>query len=365
MEDKMFQCEDCTAEQQDEATKVRIVITTTSAVGVLISWAILVLLLTARAYKSFLQRLFMWIVLTVLLHDLCRTAAILYEFHRGSTTIEVLQDHGCEVLGFVTIWTFWCIYMLCVDLSFYLLMLVWIQTRPGNSAIVAKFRSSKLSRTLLEAFVILTTLLGPLVILWVPYVENQYGFGGGICGLKPSNETHTSNKDTIVISIFNYSNIELAGLAALISLVVVVITYFTLSVRIQHAKRAVKNILFFLMGIFAYVMAYNVLLVILKYVKRGYPVSVLSVCIAVAGKFVLLFGYILAFHFSKLCDPIKKITVKKQEAGQEQHQKSTKQDMNKEKEPLLSQQLPTRSTYFDVPYTGGFTSITDRDHTMA
>ena len=253
---------------------IRVVIVTTSAVGVLISWAILVLLLMAKAYKSFLQRLFLWIVLTVLLHDLCRTASILYDFHHGSYNNRgVGTTMAGAILGFVAIWTFWCIYMLCVDLSLYLLTIVWIQTRE-SSAVVAKFRNSKLSRILLEFLVISGTLFGPLVILWVPYYENQYGFGGGICGLKPSNRSAVTRQDDITISIFNYSNIELAGLAALIATLIVAIVYFTLSVKIQHAKKAMKNIFFFLLGIFVYVMAYNVLLVTLKSVKRGLPVSI-------------------------------------------------------------------------------------------
>ena len=229
------------------------------------------------------------------------------------------------------------------------------QRKFGCCGKVQKFKALK---NTLEFLVISGTLFGPLVILWVPYYENQYGFGGGICGLKPSNRSAVTRQDDITISIFNYSNIELAGLAALIATLIVAIVYFTLSVKIQHAKKAMKNIFFFLLGIFVYVMAYNVLLVTLKSVKRGLPVSILSVCIAVAGKFILMFGYILAFHFSKLCDPIKKLTVnKKHVAIQEQPRRYGSHEKT---EPLLADQ-PTRSTYFDVPYTGGFTSITNAD----
>lgn len=367
----LLEWEEVCEKQTNDTIKVRIVITVTSILGALVSLAVLVLLFSARAYKSFLQRLFMWIVLTVPLHDLCRASSIFYKFCDGRTVISVLQDTGCEVLGFVAIWTFWCIYMLIVDLAIYLLVLVWIQTRE-NSAIVAKFKNSKLKRTLLEVFVFLATLFGPLVILWLPYCENQYGFDGGICGLKPSNMSAVSNRDTVIISIYNFSNIELAGLASLIATVIVTVTYFTLSVRIQHAKRIVKRLLFFLLGIFAYVMAFNLFLIVMKNVRRGFSVAILSVCVAVVGKFVLIFGYIVAFHFSRMCDPIKKVTAHKKHVEVRNQRKMTtaarttvaratnvNSEAHREKEPLLSE--PTRSTYFDVPYTGAFTTITEED----
>ena len=52
MEDLLFECEGCVSQAQNDAATIRVVIVTTSAVGVLISWAILVLLLMAKSIQE-------------------------------------------------------------------------------------------------------------------------------------------------------------------------------------------------------------------------------------------------------------------------------------------------------------------------
>lgn len=266
----------------------------------------MIVMLSAKAYKSFLQRLIMWLVLMVLFEDLCRVAGIYHKFCNENTIIVVLQDDACEVLGLITIWIYWCIYAFLIAIIIYLLVIVLIQTRD-DSAIVAKFRNSKLLQVLIEVGITLGMLFGPGIVLWVPYSENQYGFDGVKCGLKPSNFSDRARKDDIIISVFNYTNIELTGLIAILVALVMAIKFCTLSTRLQHAKHAIKNILIFLVGVIGYVVVYDLLNVTLKFVKDGYQLSIFSVVFAVFGKFVLLIGYILAFHFSKLCDPIKKL----------------------------------------------------------
>ena len=111
--------EDNTTSQQEDTIKIRIAVTVSSGIGVLIAGIILVVLVAVKAYKSFLQRLFMWIILLVLVHDMCRVAGIYYEFCDGST-VSVLHDNGCEALGFITRWTNWCTYMFVIAILLYL-----------------------------------------------------------------------------------------------------------------------------------------------------------------------------------------------------------------------------------------------------
>lgn len=340
---------------QEDITKIRIAITVASGIGVFIGGIIMIVLLSAKAFKSFLQRLIMWLVLMVLCEDLCRVASIYHKFCNGNTFIVVLQDGACEVLGLITIWVFWSIYMLLIAMVLYLLTIVVIQTR--ESAIVTKIRNSRRSRILLEVGVTLATLFGPGIIVWVPYYENRYGFDGVKCGLKPSNFSDRSEKDDAVISIFNFTNIELTGLVAILVALVMGIVYCTLSVRLQHAKRAFKNILLFLIGVVGYVVVFDLLTVTLKFTKGGYQISIFSVSFAVLGKFVLLIGYILTFHFSKLCDPMKKLLKAKVEVSLLLHQEKLTQNYGSVKETKSSE--TTRSTFFEPPYTGQFTTITN------
>lgn len=355
MESFLSYHEDChLTKAQEDIAKIRIAITVTSGIGMFVGIMIIIVMLSAKAYKSFLQRLILWLMLMVLLQDLCRVAGIYHKFCYGKTFIVVLQDKACEILGFITIWIFWCIYMFLIAIILYLFIMVVLQTRD-DSALIAKFRNSTRLQILLEFGITLGTLFGPGVALWVPYYENQYGFDGAKCGLKPSNYSARSRKDDAVISVYNYTNIELTGLIAILAALAMGIVYCTSSARLQQAKRVIKNVLIFLVGVIGYVVVYDLLNVTLKFVKGGYQLSIFSVCFAVAGKFVLLIGYLSAFHFSKLCDPMKKLLKSKvtapllQEHKHEKHYNSVKETKSSE---------PTRSTFFDVPYTGQFTTIT-------
>lgn len=138
----------------------------------------------------------------------------------------------------------------------------------------------------------------------------------------------------------------MTGLMAILVAFVMAIVYCILSARLQHAKRAIKNIFFFLIGVIGYVVVYDLLNVTLKFAKGGYQVSIFSVCFAVVGKFVLVIGYIIAFHFFKLCDPTKKILNAKVSAPllQENGDRDKIKQYESVKETNKSSE-PTRSTF--------------------
>lgn len=101
-----------------------------------------------------------------------------------SDNIWSVQDSFCEFLAFVSLWFDWCTSILCSVLISYLLLLVCTQTR-GDSAIVARFRSSKTLQMLLEFGIVVGTLLVPPMLLWIPYHLNAYGFDGTLCKFRP------------------------------------------------------------------------------------------------------------------------------------------------------------------------------------
>jgi hypothetical protein len=94
------------------------------------------------------------------------------------------------------------------------------------------------------------------------------------------------------------------------------------------------------------------------------------VCFSVFGKCTLIIGYLLAFHFSGLFDPIKKfLNFKKND---KKLQKANYESMKpRDKETKFDGQTlanpppkvgeipsePTRSTHYEHSYTGAFTSV--------
>ena len=197
------------------SVEIRIAVTATSGTGALIAGTILTILLTNKAYKSILQRLFMWTIIAIFLNDLFQFGAIYHDFSHGQTQIQLLQDNACKILGFLEIWAHWWQYLFVIDLVLYILVIVCIQTRD-DSAFIAKVRTSKLLRGLLEFAVVLATLFLPLLIMWVPFLTHHYGFTGEACALKKhsdapevvnfTNQTSTSgsNTDLVITWVFKY-----------------------------------------------------------------------------------------------------------------------------------------------------------------
>ena len=351
-------------EQEDNSTsiEIRIATTVTSGIGALIAGTILVLVLTNRAYKSILQRLFMWIILAILIHDIFRFGGFYKDFSHGQTQIQLLKDEACEILSFLTVWAHWCQYLFCMDTILYLLVIVCIQTRD-NPAFVMKVRTSKPLRRLLELAVIFATIFLPLVILWVPFITGNYGFSGSVCGLKkhrenPANQNISSIQDFAVTSIFKYAVIGLTIAATMFSTLAITIVYYTLPAKYLHAKNLVRNILILFVCFVVFLLIYSTIQGLFS-LYRGVELKIFSLCLDIAGKFVLLVGYILDFHFTKLCEPIRKLfSFKKPEPHQQQEAAplQEQEEVNKYESVEKKQSGVTPETRFTIRHTGEFTS---------
>ena len=349
-----FLSQNASVEKSSSTFDARLVITITSGLGALVSGVVLVILLLTKSYKTFLQRLFMWIILSIVIVELCRTASIGYQYHdmdAYASNNTTLQDRLCELTGFVSLWFDWCAYIFCSVLIAYLLFLVCKQTR-GDSSTPAKLGGSKFSPAILELAVVAGGLLGPVVVLWVPYYMDAYGFNGILCRFRP--------KTSAYYDFFVYTPVEITGVFAIISIIGVAVVYCTLSKSMENARQAIKNIIIVLLTLLAYKIVFTVMKVVPRVLKAENSLTQLAVtrCFHTIGKFVLIVGYLLAFHFSKFCEPIRKLVkmssdVKRREInylkGRHKEYK-TFRDSSRESAPS--------STFFSIPYTGQFTDIT-------
>ncbi len=80
----------------------RIVITVQSAAGLLLEFIVSMILLRAKAYQTFLQRLFVWIVLALIVMDTTRVTSFVHQ---------LLPDKVCGFVGFLQRWFLWCIFV--------------------------------------------------------------------------------------------------------------------------------------------------------------------------------------------------------------------------------------------------------------
>ena len=139
----------------------------------------------------------------------------------------------------------------------------------------------------------------------------------------------------------------------------VLIVYCTLPAKYQHTKHSVRNMIFFFTGIIVYLTIYTLLRVVLSLdFIEGKGFRIFLLCLDIVLKFALLIGYILAFHFSKLCEPIRKLfSFKKPEPHQQQEAAPLQEQEVKDYESVAEKQSSvTPVTHFTIRHTGAFTS---------
>ena len=226
-------------------------------------------------------------------------------------------------------------------------MVVCSQVRD-DSILVVKFKNSKALPVFVELGIVTGSVLIPLLVVWVPYYKNQYGFSKGFCWIKTSN---SSASNTFLIKFFyGYSLFEVTGLTAVTVALGLTITYCTLSVKLQNAKRVVKNLLVLLTAVIAHIVALNLLMVIDVATRPTYQLKMVLAVLVTLSEFILLVGYLSAFHITKLSELMKKLTV----LGNRYNRQ-----LNKEYGTFKNSSRRTdhSTTFFNVPYTGEFTTV--------
>ena len=293
-----------------------------------------------KAYKSFLQRLVIVMVFSMMFEDCCRATAII--FHVTNTTG---MAYGCTALGFVTVMFHWYTYMICLMWVIYLLVIVCIQTRRDNTTIGTKFKASKILRASLELGIFTGVLVSPVVLfLWIPFYarESTYGYNGYICTIK---STSNSTMNSINADLFISGPILVTGLFIVLLFIGMAILHCIMSAKLKHAKQAIGNLVIFSFFLIAFFAVFIFLAQILKLSGiSGYPSLILYglyVILATLGKFIIVIGYLIAFHCTKRKKRAKAKLKWKVTAEYGTFKESTRQ-------------TAPSSTYFTIPYTGQF-----------
>ena len=341
----------------DTVFSARIAFTVESAIGLSLECIIAIILLLSKAYKSFLQRIFMCIVLTLIVMDTTYVTSLGH--HK-------LTDRPCAVVAFIQLWSEWCTYIFLLVILLYLLARVCLLAKD-NSLIMAKLQTSRYLRILLEVGVILVSLIIPMIVLWVPFSDNKYvryGFNDFTCGFKRnSSELITNGSIFITIYFVMYTPAELVGLVAILTALGMMVSYYSLSSKLQHyqqARHVIRKLIASLVVVIICIVAFNifeVLWITIRTEKHHDYMTMLSFTLLTKSlqKTVLLIGYLLMFHFSNVCDPLKKYIKKKKR--EHIHNLYDKRVYGTIKESHGST-YPS-STYFNVSHTGQFTTVSN------
>lgn len=321
----------------------------TGVVGSLVTMFIFGVLIGARAYKTILQRLFIYSVLATMVHEIAHMAQIELQFQYAG------QEKVCAHLGFISNWTGWVIYAFNLDIILYLLLLVHQQWRGGNNMLHRSCMRSACCRRAMECICVSVTIFLPVSIVWVPYKEHLYGLNEAYCYIKAfdNNCTEIGVRDKL---LYAYSLYEGVGLMAIVIAIGILIAYCSLTAVVQNVKRLLCQIMALLLAITLYIVILNIMLAIDILMEVSYPLSIFFAIAATLTDLLFLFGYLLAFYSSQ----IKRSIIPQRKRLPPYHfddASSTTKDYGS-MEHTKGSTIPSY-TYFDVPYTGEFTSVPD------
>lgn len=252
---------------------INLAMSITGGLGALLAGIVLLALLCTRAYKTVLQRLFIFTVLALILQEACHAANIeqLYQYNQSS------QEEICDAIGFIASWSGWCLYVLYLVIILYLLVIVCVQIGCLSCTAVQR---SKSVRVTLELSVVTASLVGPALVLWVPYRDDEFGFNGYYCFMKQTKAGSCIPLNITYRFFFDYLMYGVVGSIAVIIALGMIGVYCMISNRLQSAKHLVKYLTILLIAIIINMMILILMFVIDTYSHANHQFA-LRVCFAI------------------------------------------------------------------------------------
>ena len=186
---------------------------------------ILVVIVFYKAYKTTLQRLFLYITAATVFEEAAFSLAIEHQFYYTS------QDKLCTIYGFFLEWTVSITNYLILCKIFYLFYLICVHCRGSGGSLYRKKY-----QWLVEGFCLLFAICFPLTYIWIPFLHGTYNLAGGWCWIKTidKNCKNVGLKDEI---IFGYGVFETVGIITIVLTVLFAILYC----RLAYLHRVVRH----------------------------------------------------------------------------------------------------------------------------
>lgn len=223
--------QNCTNFTALQLKNINLARTLSGIVCMLVVVLILTVLVFYKAFKSTLQRLFLYITAATVIEEAVFSLAIEHQFYYPS------QNKLCVFYGFLLEWTVSITNYLILCKILYLLYLVCVNYR-GSVLLGGKLYKKKYLWLLFEGFCILFSICFPLTYLWIPFVHGTYSLAGGWCWIRTIDKSckNTGLDDEI---IFGYGVFEAVGITTIALTTLFAILYCQLAyahkvVRHQH-----------------------------------------------------------------------------------------------------------------------------------
>ena len=134
--------------------------------GVLSCGSALILLVFFRMYRTFSERLVLYLLLSGLF---LASVLALQNLQITWVAFDFSQHHSlCQSMGFILQYSFWILLLLTTFIVLHLASLVFFYKTFNNS----------------EPFLVLFSVIFPLFFSWVPFIHDTYGLSGAWCWIR-------------------------------------------------------------------------------------------------------------------------------------------------------------------------------------
>ena len=344
-----------------ELVSINLAFSATGAACCVVSSLIVLLLLVSKAYKSVLQRLFLYMMVATAARELFLAASIEHHFKYEG------QEGVCTWIAFMYNWTGILLFVYTAGILVFLFFLVR-HFAKGNT--VPRIFQSKRHRVVSEALYVILSVLVTLCYATTPLFTDNYGLAGPLCWIRALDEDCHATLVGLLDQLLNgYIFFVSRGVIGVIMLVAMAVVYCRLSTTLPEARRLLRKtfcvIVFFLVYTAIMIVILSARMITAKTGRYQHPVIWLSVGITYPMSFLLFpVAFLLCFYsvgkackekaracFShcKCCTRHKRIQFRRHVYLQQPTEVPTFVRSSRVSAPS--------STFFRVPFTNNFTHI--------
>ena len=341
----------CTNLTTQQFRHMTIIHSTVALICVAVLGVMLFFLFLSKAYKSFVQRLLIYLVATAVLSETFQVCNLENIFQFSN------QELACAMLGFMTNWADNILTLHAMSIIIWTIILAYVHFNyPRYSSV----RLSTCWKIAIDSLYLLIAILLPLSVIWMPLKTGNYGNAVAWCWIRQFDEA-CEGVGLLDPMVAGYGIPGVVGVVGIFAIAGVTIAYCRFSANFVH----VKALLLRSLGLASVIVLF--FLVVLTYLTisaysavhdqtRNYALWLFHVIATPLLHLIIPFGFFGSFYFNHFRNRFC------QKRYRPRQQQQVEEDRNGTA-PTSDRQTAPSNTYFSVPYTNGFTSIRDNSET--
>ena len=218
---------------KDTAT-INLAFCVTGGICCCIAILITLVLVICRAYKSVLQRLFLYVMVTTIVRELFLAASIEHQFkYKG-------QEQVCTWIAFFYNWAGIIKFVHTVGIMIYLFFLVRCIAKGEKALRLLQTKSRRVVAEILYVFLSFFLSLGYAT---VPLFTHNYGLAGSWCWIKALDDDCNLTLTGLLNQLLSgYVFYIFGGVISVIMLIVVAVVYSSLPLTLREARLLLRKI---------------------------------------------------------------------------------------------------------------------------